>query len=191
MSKLHFHFNNTLIVPKHIITGCKNHVPAHQEKLHQLLYLGLMKIAIRYTKNEEDAKDIVNKCFYKIFTKIDSFDGDENNFYTWAKKILVNQSLDHIKTNAFRQSFLTIEIDNQNEPVVHHDIDYATENEQILYHIRQLPLTTRTVFNLFALDGYSHREIASILGITESNSKWHLHSAREKLQVWIFTSNVK
>lgn len=179
-----------MVISSHILTGCKNQDPKSQEQLYKLCYVPFMKMALRYTQNEDDAKDVINKTFFKILTKINTFEGDENNFYAWCKTILIHESLDHIKSNAFRQSFNTIE-PKDDDSFIYAESDFTSESEQILFYLRQLPVTTATVFNLFALEGYSHKEIAALIGINEGNSKWHLHSAREKLQNWIFKNKVK
>jgi len=179
-----------LIISTHILSGCKKQDPKSQEQLYKLCYVPFMKMALRYTQNEDDAKDILNKSFFKILTKIKTFEGDENNFYAWCKTILIHESLDHIKSLAFKRSFYTLE-PKDDDVIIYPESDFTTESELILYYIRQLPLKTATVFNLFALEGYSHKEISELIGINEGNSKWHLHSAREKLQNWIFNSKVK
>lgn len=179
-----------MFISSNILSGCKNKDPKFQEQLFKLCYVPFMKMVLRYTQNEDEAKDVINKGFFKILTKINMFDGDEHNFYAWCKKILINESLDHIKSSTFSQSF------NFSEPkvddaIIYPESDFTTESDLILYYLRKLPVTTATVFNLFALEGYSHKEIAALIGINEGNSKWHLHSAREKLQSWIFKNTVK
>lgn len=140
-----------------------------------------MRLAIRYAGNHTDAADILNRALFKVLTKIEQFNGDEQNFGGWIKRILTNEALDFVRANpAFKAH-------QELETATHVPVETALEEPAGLEHnithlLRQLPLTTATVFNLFALEGYSHREIGEMLGINENNSKWHLHSARQKLQ---------
>lgn len=162
--------------------------PLAQKTVFNLFYASLLRTALRYTQNEDDAKDIVSKALLKFYLKLDSFTGDEKNIFGWCKTIIIHEALDHIKSKTFRQNNIT-------DPIDSYEASYSEQNyereeaEYILKHIRNLPLTTATVFNLFAIEGYSHKEIGNILNISESNSKWHLFSAREKLQKVIFKQN--
>ncbi len=163
-----------------ILEGCRRQERTAQAALYQLCYPTLMRVALRYAANVADAADILNRGFFKVFTKIDQFTGTEQNFGGWIRRIIVNEALDFVKANpAFKK---------------HEDLDAAAHigehpasvheeaAQDILHLLHLLPLTTATVFNLFALEGYSHQEISARLDISEVNSKWHLHSARQQLK---------
>lgn len=167
-----------------LITACKMGDRSAQEAIYRLLFSDGLKIAMRYTRDVNEAKDVLNRAFFKALTKIDGFKGDGSNFFGWVKRIIVNEALDHIKKTSFSQSFLPIE-----DMESHHSRDEITEHydyENVVKLIQLLPDTSKCVFNLYVLDGYSHKEIADQLGITAENSRYHLSAARKQLKAWIF-----
>lgn len=168
-----------LIIPEDILDGCLRKDRAAQEQLYRLCYEPYMRLCLRYAGNRGDASDILNKAFFKILTRIDQFRA-EGNFAAWMKRIVVNAAVDYVRANnRFRNQEpveSASEIPGQSLP------DEELIRHDLLQMLRQLPFTTASVFNLFALEGYAHKEIAEMLGITESNSKWHLHYARQLLQ---------
>lgn len=138
-----------------------------------------MAIAMRYAVDENEAADILSHAFVKMFRSIASFDATKGNFHGWLKKIVINESLDHIKQ---RSRFVSLETQVVEAPFVNNSIIEKTDAAVILQLIRQLPRATHAVFVLYAIDGYTHREIAAHLGISEGTSKWHLSEARKILQ---------
>lgn len=170
--------------PKKILIGCKRGKGVAQEQLFRLFYSESMKIAMRFAKNQEDAKDVVSKAYLKVFTRIGQFEGNEDNLFGWIKRIIINQCLDLVKSKAYSQSFEQIEsLEYAN---AHDPIEDQIGYENIIDLIQQLPYTSATVFNLYVIDGYSHDEIGSMLNITTENSRYHLSAARKKLKMWIF-----
>jgi RNA polymerase sigma-70 factor (ECF subfamily) len=138
-----------------------------------------MAIAMRYSNNEHDAADIMSHAFVKMFRSIQSFDEAKGAFHSWLKKIIINEALDHIKQ---RSRFSSRELDTVDEPHINNTIIEKTDAAEILQFIRQLPPATHAVFVLYAIDGYTHKEIAAQLNISEGTSKWHLSEARKNLQ---------
>jgi RNA polymerase sigma-70 factor (ECF subfamily) len=173
-----------MTTPGQFIKGCRNGDRKAQEAIYRHLFPEAIKIAMRYARDEMEARDILNKAFFKALTKIDSFKGDGSNFFGWLKRIIINEALDLKRAATFRQSF---------EPIEHETTDYSTDPfkdkegyDDIIALIQKLPASSSCVFNLFAIDGYSHKEIAQSLGISEDNSRYHLHMARKQLKAWIF-----
>ncbi len=138
-----------------------------------------MAIAMRYAIDEHEAADILGHSFVKMFRSIHSFDVSKGNFHGWLKKIIINESLDHIKQ---RSRFSSLELGAAEEPFVDNSIIEKTDAAAILRLIKQLPPATHAVFVLYAIDGYTHKEIAAQLSISEGTSKWHLSEARKILQ---------
>ena len=134
---------------------------------------------MRYAVDEHEAADILGHAFVKMFRSIRSFDPAKGNFHGWLKKIVINESLDHIKQ---RSRFASLELDTVEEPFVNNSIIEKMDAAEILQLVRQLPPATHAVFVLYAIDGYSHKEIASQLNISEGTSKWHLSEARKNIQ---------
>lgn len=138
-----------------------------------------MTIAMRYAADTQDAADILSHAFVKMFRSIQSFDGSKGSFHAWLKKIVINEALDHIKQ---RSRFSSQELDTADEPYINNATIEKTDAAEIMQFIRQLPPATHAVFVLYAIDGYTHKEIAAQLNISEGTSKWHLSEARKNLQ---------
>lgn len=138
-----------------------------------------MSIALRYARDTQDAAAILNLAFIKVFKSIHSFDETKGTIQSWLKRIITNEALDNIKQHS---RFNTLEIDNVEEPHINNAVIEAMDVVAIMELIKQLPPATHAVFVLFALDGFSHKEIALQLSISEGTSKWHLSEARKNLQ---------
>ncbi len=138
-----------------------------------------MSVAMRYVADEHEAGDILAQAFVKMFRSIQTFDATKGNVHGWLKKIVINEALDHIKQ---RSRFTSLELEAAEEPFVNNSIIEKTDAAAILQLLRQLPPATHAVFVLYAVDGYTHKEIATQLGISEGTSKWHLSEARKILQ---------
>lgn len=143
------------------------------------MYAFAMTVAMRYSRDEHDAADIMSLAFVKLFRSIASFDESKGNFHGWLKKIVINEGLDHIKQ---RSRFTSQELNQADEPIITNAIIEATDAAEIMHFIKLLPPATHAVFVLYALEGYAHKEIAQQLGISEGTSKWHLSEARKNLQ---------
>lgn len=140
----------------------------------------MFRLAYRYVDNEQDAANIVNTGFYKIFSNINRFIyRNEMSLIVWMKKIITNEALFFL-----RQRFTYHEIEDIQSEILYSED--APDNNLMLedYYrlIRELPHDLRTVFNLFAIEGYSHKEIAELLDIKEASSRVYLSRARKILQ---------
>ena len=152
-----------------------------QEEFYKKYSPQMFRLIYRYVKNEADAGSILNMGFFKIFSKIEGIIYiNEISFVSWMKKIMINEALMFLRQN---DHFINIESchdelpqDETNCP----DTDLMIEDYYLL--IRQLPQDLRTVFNLFAIDGFSHKEIAAELKISESSSRVYLTRARKLLK---------
>lgn len=166
-----------------IIDGCKKDNRQAQEKLYRMFYRAMMTLCLRYTKNETDALEVLNTGFYKIFKNIGRFDRAKGSFYTWIRTVIVNSCLDFIKARGTKME--TGELEQAADVNVPPAIISKMSAREILELVRQLPPATQAVFNLYIMEGYSHNEIAKMMGISDGTSKWHLNEARKKLQVMI------
>ncbi|MBV7532171.1 RNA polymerase sigma factor [Chitinophaga sp. sic0106] len=162
-----------------IIIVCRSGDRKAQEQLFRQLYAFGMAIAMRYAADEQEAGDILGQSFVKMFRSLHTFDGSKGNIHGWLKRIIINEALDHIKQ---RSRFSHLELDTAEEPFVQNTVMEKNDAAEILQLIRQLPPATHAVFVLYAIDGYTHREIATHLNISEGTSKWHLSEARKILQ---------
>ena len=143
------------------------------------MYPFAMRIAMSYSRDEQDAADVLSRTFIKVFRSIVSFDTAKGSFHAWLKKIIINESIDHIKQ---RSRFSNKELQEAEEPYISNSIIEKIDAEEIMQMVKALPPATHAVFILFAIDGYGHKEIGQLLGISEGTSKWHLSEARKSLQ---------
>jgi RNA polymerase sigma factor (sigma-70 family) len=135
---------------------------------------------MRYTKNQQDGVEILNDVFVKIFKHIQQHDLAKASFYSWASKIAINTAIDFLRKR--RLSIVSIDFDGEEGPIIHEGVLQKLDADTLLAMIRKLPPATQLVFNLYTVDGYNHREIGSMLQISEGTSKWHLAEARKQLQ---------
>src|SRR5215203_359806 len=151
-----------------------------QEALFRHFYGFAMTIALRYSRDEMDAADIVSRAFVKIFKSIHSFDSSKGSLHAWIKKIVVNEGLDHIKSRTRFSD--NVELETVPEPPINNSVIEQMGAEEIMEIVKKLPPATHAVFVLYAVEGYNHREIGQKLNISEGTSKWHLSEARKFLQ---------
>jgi RNA polymerase sigma factor (sigma-70 family) len=167
---------------KELIQGCRQGNRIAQKYLYERFFGKMFGIAMRYTTNQEEALDILNTSFLKVFTSLDKYE-DNNNLAGWIAKIVFNTSIDHVRRNTKYRQVMNFNVE-RDRPVVNDSIDHL--NAEDLYKlIQRLPSSSRTVFSLYVIDGYKHKEVAEILGISVGTSKWHLANARKELQAML------
>jgi RNA polymerase sigma factor (sigma-70 family) len=152
-------------------------------ELYKNTYSYLMSICLRYTRDRDAASELLNVGFMKILSNLEKYNL-AIPFKVWIRKIMVNTLIDEYRKNKREREKVTYVEEYYDSS------DFSEANEaiskidcqQIYALIAQLPEATRQVFNLFVIDGYAHKEIADMLGISEGTSKWHLNAARQKLK---------
>lgn len=144
---------------------------------------------MRYTKNETDATEVLNKGFLKVFLNIQRYDPAQANLYTWIRTIVINTCLDFLKLK--HRIGQHQELDKTVEVHIDAEVINKMEVSMLLHLVRQLPPATQAVFNLFVMEGYNHKEIGQLLHISEGTSKWHLSEARKSLQQMIRLQEVQ
>ena len=163
-----------------LIAGCLANNRKAQHGLYRQFYGFAMSIALRYSRDEHDAADIMSHAFVKVFKGIRTFDSSKGSLHAWIKRIIVNEGLDHIKGRSrFSEN---VEVETVAEPEINNVALQEMGAEEIMNLIKKLPPATHAVFILYAVEGYNHREIGERLGISEGTSKWHLSEARKTLQ---------
>jgi RNA polymerase sigma-70 factor (ECF subfamily) len=163
-----------------LISGCKAGNRQAQEKLYRAFYRAMMNICLRYTKDDMDAMEALNTGFYKVFKNIQLYDPAKASLYTWIRAIVINSCLD---LNGTKEKYIpSQELTDAVDAAVDPEVILKLNAARLLEIIRKLPAATQTVFNLFIMEGYSHKEIAVLLNISEGTSKWHVNDARKKLQ---------
>lgn len=163
-----------------LVEDCKRNNRRAQEQLYRQFYNYAMAIALRYARDEMDAADIMSHAFVKIFKSIHTYDASKGALATWIRRIVMNEGLDHLKA---RERFSKdVELETVPEPEISNTVLERMGAEEIMKLIHKLPPATHAVFILYAVEGYTHREIAERLAISEGTSKWHLSEARKQLQ---------
>lgn len=172
-----------------ILEGCK----ANREECQKLLfekYSRLMTgVCMRYADRYEEAQDIVQDGFIKVFKKIETFTG-KGSLEGWIRRIMVNTALDHLrrtKAERFNVSVDDVEFKLKDKQ----EIIASMQADDLLKIIRTLPVGYRTVFNMYAIEGYTHKEIAKELDISENTSKSQYSRARALLQKKLEEANIK
>ena len=139
-----------------------------------------MNLCLRYTKNESDAMEVLNTGFYKVYKTIERYDTKKATLYTWIRTIIINSCLDFIKAKSGQ--LVRDELHQAAAVDLPPDVFIKMSASEILQLVRQLPPATQGVFNLYVMEGYSHKEIGQLMGISDGTSKWHLSEARKILQ---------
>lgn len=162
-----------------IIRGCRDKKRIYQRKLYELYYAYGMSICIRYSRNEDDAIEILNDSFMKVFKNVKKYN-DQQPFKPWFRRILINTSINHIKKN---EKFKRQEsMENHNNIVSADDILSRINYQEMIQMVQSLSTAYRTVFNMYVIDGFKHEEIAKTLGISVGTSKSNLSKAKAKLR---------
>jgi len=174
----------TVFTEQEIITGCKKQQRVIQEYLYKSYYSMFLKLCARYAKDMHDAEQLLQDGFLKIFNHIDTYQGN-GSFEGWMKRIMVNTCLDFLKSkqqkNARQVSY---------PETMHDSLKVVSQNsgleklamKDLLQLIQTLSPMSRMVFNLYIFEGFSHKEIAQMLEISEGTSQWHVNNARKNLQ---------
>jgi len=163
-----------------------------ENELYRSLYAFLLNVCRRYVRQDEQAREMLNIGFCRILLNISKY-RNIAPFQFWAKKIMVN-----VLINEYRKEKVHYG-NHQYVEDYNNDDQYSAINDaidrfdvaRVAMYIEKLPPASRQVFNLFIIDGYSHKEISAMLGISEGTSKWHLNASREKLKELLTEKKIK
>lgn len=162
-----------------LIEGCKRRNAQAQKNLYDRYAGKLYALCCRYIKEKMEAEDVLIIALTKILDRIDQYKG-EGSFEGWMKRIVVNEALTYLRRN--KNMYLEMDIEAADREPDYKKIENELHTEDLMKMIDALPSGYRIVFNLYAIDGYSHKEIAEQLGINENTSKSQLSRARVVLQ---------
>jgi RNA polymerase sigma factor (sigma-70 family) len=170
------------------IRACINNERWAQKKLYEDHYSAMMAVALRYSNNHDDALDILHESFFKVFRNLQKYHTN-TSLSAWIRRIIINTSIDYYRKEMKRNV---------------HDLDEAVQictnipdvisemnSEDILKAMQQLPYCYRSVFNLFVIEGYSHKEIAEMLQVNESTCRSNLAKARTKLKEILIEAGIR
>ncbi len=178
-----------MIIQPQLIALCIKQDRKAEYELYKLTYSYLMGICMRYSRDKDSASESLNMGFMKILKNLSNYK-PEIPFKAWIRRVMVNTLIDEYRKNKREKEKVTYVEDYYDSS------DFSDVNEalgrisynQLLAQINLLPEATKKVFNLFAIDGYSHKEISDMLAISEGTSKWHINAARQKLKEYIENS---
>jgi RNA polymerase sigma-70 factor (ECF subfamily) len=172
-----------MTVDKNIIEGCIAGKRSAQHQLYNKYSPGMLGVCLRYCRTLEDAEDVLQDGFIKVFKSIKSYRG-EGTLGSWIKRIMINTALSQVKKNlnfTFEKAGLT-EI-NEPQDQTEEEIEFHPVSPEVLIKfIQEMPAGYRTVLNLYVFEEYSHKEIAGLLNISENTSKTQLFKARKFLR---------
>jgi RNA polymerase sigma-70 factor (ECF subfamily) len=171
-----------------LIDGCLRNDLVAQRELYERFSPKMLAVCHRYAVNREDAEDMLQEGFVKVFLQIRSFEA-RGSFEGWIRRIMVHTCINHLKKNKKFQDNLDI-IHAHGIPTRTEAIPSIVQAKQIAECIRSLPVGYRTVLNLFAIEGYSHREIAAMLDIEESTSRSQYTRAKNLLEQLLIQRNI-
>ncbi len=174
-----------------LLRKCRKNQRKAQLELYRLCYPFLMRVCLRYKKNESDAAEMLNTGMLKILDNLHLY--EENvPFEAWAKRIMINTLIDDYRKHRKRKELIEHtephELSTHEHNHAYNESALHMEAEEIRMLINTLPNERKEIFNLFALDGYAHKEIAEMLGININTSRWHVAEARKYLQSRIMNS---
>jgi RNA polymerase sigma factor (sigma-70 family) len=159
-----------------LINGCLDNERSAQQQLYKAYYGKMMAMCMRYMRNRDDAMEVLNMGFLKVYKSLDSY-GFNGSFDGWIYRIIYHTVIDRLRSKV--KELKTVEIDSN---MIHCSIDSSAIQELYVSDLMQLmdalPESTRVVFNMFAIEGYTHSEIGKMLDISEGTSKWHVSHAR-------------
>ena len=172
-------------VSQQLIQDCIHGDRRAQFQLYKSCFNILMGVCMRYKKDEDEAASVLNMGFLKILTNLEKFKPGVP-FDAWIRRIMINTVIDEFRKNRKVRELIEHTDFSESESYIK-TVDYNTADqmfdaERLEGFIKQLPTVSQKVFNLYAIDGYNHKEIGELLGISDGTSKWHLSSARKKLQ---------
>lgn len=176
------------MVEELLLEGCKNNDSIAQQELYNKYSPKMLSVCYRYAKTREDAEDMLQEGFIKVFTQINQFEA-RGSLEGWILRIMVHTCINHLKKNKrFNENIDLIHAENI---LIKEDYIPATiQAKQVVESIRSLPIGYRTVLNLYAIEGYSHKEIGAMLDIEESTSRSQYTRAKSLLENLLLKRNI-
>jgi RNA polymerase sigma factor (sigma-70 family) len=175
------------IAEDEIVSQCRKGSLKHQEMLYRHFYSYSMGISLRYCLNRDDAVEVVNDAFIKVFNALHNFDSDKP-FKAWLRTIVVNTAIDRRRKELKFQ--LNVELDHAT-PATGASAIERLGVQDILKLMEKLPPVQAAIFNLYEIDGYTHDEIAGMLAIPVSSSRVYLSRAKEKLRSLLSSETIR
>lgn len=174
-----------------LIQGCIQQDRRSQNELYKRYFPLMSSIALRYTHNEDEALQRMNGGFYRVLMNLEKYD-NQYALATWIRNILVNHLIDEFrKEKKYIANIHLTDYSDVDPAVDYNQADLQFDAQVLRNMMGRLPDVTQKVFNMYAIDGFKHREIADYLGISEGTSKWHVSDARKKLKAMLEAQTTK
>jgi RNA polymerase sigma-70 factor (ECF subfamily) len=174
------------VIEEELIKGCIKNERLAQKRLYERYYGKMFGVCMRYSSHREQATEILNLAFFKVFKTLESFAQKGGNLEAWIYRIMVNTAIDYLRAELRHQHSdieKTVYVEDTS------DVISDMSAEDIMRLVNKLTPAYRTVFNLYVVEGYNHKEIGDMLNISEGTSKSNLAKARAKLQDMIIEQN--
>jgi RNA polymerase sigma-70 factor (ECF subfamily) len=188
---------NIQVTENEIINGCIQGTEKYQKMLYYQYFSKMMSVCMRYARDKEDAQDLLHEGYIKVYKNIAQFQFN-GSFEGWVRRIMVNTAINHYHRNHLTRitDYIAASPDNNDE---HYTPEYFIENnadaisnisaQELMQMVQCLSPAYKMAFNLYAIEGYTHKEIAEMLNVTEGTSKSNLAKARMKLQQMLKTQS--
>ncbi|MEP6713828.1 MAG: RNA polymerase sigma factor [Ferruginibacter sp.] len=177
-----------------ILYGCRQNERAAQKKLYHRYYRYAMSIALQYSSNHNNAVEMINDAFLKIFRDLKKFVPRYNNtsssFTAWFKQVVIYACIDHLRKYNKKEMMASADPAQELIEDPRQNVEQILQHKEIIHCIQQLSPAYKTVFNLYAIQGFSHAEIADKLNISLGTSKSNFHKARQNLQALLKKKNI-
>lgn len=169
---------------KQLVEGCRKHERKTQELLYRKYAGEMLRVCLAYEPDRDEAKDILQNAFLKVFRNIEAYNGD-GTLKAWIRRIINNTAIDAYRKKQKDRTVRIDDVSQLNEPV--EEVSDPLVCQDLLREVEKLPDGARIVFNLYAIEGYGHKEIAEKLNISEGTSKSQLNRARKLLNQQIMS----
>lgn len=168
-----------------LMDGCRRQHRLAQRYLYQRYYSKMLGVCMRYTSHRDEAEDVLNRAFLKIFQNINDYQ-EQGSLHGWMATITLRTAIDFVRSKIKYREVMDFE--NEKDISLNAQAIDDLYAEDLFKLIQKLPPNTRTVFSLNAVEGYTHKEIAEMLEININTSKWHLAEAKKQLREWIIAA---
>lgn len=183
MIKLTWMAQNHRMTDDDLLKGCLQKDRKYQELLYRKYAKKMYAICQSYARDKSVAQDILQDGFVKVFTKIQTFNPD-NSLEGWIRRVMTNTAIDYFRQNKKLNQFIELE-EQHNEEASDDAVNKQINVDEILYYLDRLPEGARIIFNLYAIEGYTHKEIAEQLQISEGTSKSQFSRARAIIKTYL------
>ena len=177
-----------------ILNGCRLNQRGAQKELYTKYYGYAMSIALRYSSSYDNAVEMTNDAFLKIYRDLKNFvpryDNTVISFMAWFKKVVINACIDHIRKYNKKEMMANVDPEQVVIADERETAEQMLQHKEIIKCIQQLAPAYKAVFNLYVIEGFSHAEIAEKLNISEGTSKSNLYKARQNMQQLLKKSNI-